>query len=138
MRETETRLSKATSLGVWSSGKDSTRRYRMDFYLGQLTKAKLEVCHYEAMVRLEEQKADLRVRSFGPVDVECDALAAQIRLLRLQEQAQTLRDAVCGKGKVADSGGEEEEEEEEKEAEGTEVESLSELGCERAGAGVSR
>lgn len=76
--------------------------------MGRLAKAQLEVCYYEGMLRLEERKADLAVRSFGPGDVECEALAAQIRVLKLQEEAQRLRDAVGGSGEEKEEGGEEE------------------------------
>lgn len=114
MKETETRVSQAVNLGVWSSGKDSTRRYRVEFYLGRVMKAKIEVDYYEKMLRLEEQKASLAARSLGPVDVECEELAAEIRVLRLQEQACRLRDAVSGSDK-------EEAREEDGEGEGEEV-----------------
>ena len=141
-RETEARLSQATSLGVWSSGNDSTRRYRGGFYLGQLAKAQLEVCYYERMLGLEEQKAQLVVHPGGPGDGDCEALAAQIRVLKLQEQVNRLRGAVGGKGKAMEKDGEEELE---NKAGGAEVESgscsgqqatVSELGCGRERAGV--
>lgn len=112
MKDVETKVSEAIAIGVRSSGKGETRRYRVEFYLGQLTKAKLEVRYYEEMVRLEEQKAGMP----GLYDDECEQLEGYARVLTLRERVEGLRDAATGAGKekvkakVTDKGGAEEDE----------------------------
>lgn len=104
MKDVETKVSAAIAIGVRSSGKDSTRRYRVDIYREWLTKAKVEAQYCEEMLRLEEQKAGEGAdRRPGSQEAECSELAAEIRVLRLQEQVGRLRvatSALSGKAQA--------------------------------------
>jgi hypothetical protein len=87
MTDTEEKLEEAIRIGVRSSGKAETRVHRVEFYLEQLARAKVQVAFYEEMVRLEEQRAGVAER-YQP---ECAALEAELRLLTLQDQVGRLR-----------------------------------------------
>jgi hypothetical protein len=81
MTATEEKLSQAIALGVRSSSKEATREFRVEFYLKQLTKAKLEVAYYEEMLQLEERQSSFAVTN----------LETELRLLTLRGEAGQLR-----------------------------------------------
>ncbi len=87
MTDTEEKLDQAIAIGVRSSAKADTRVHRVEFYLEQLTKAKLAVGYYEELLRLEEQRAAVAER-YQP---ECAALEAKLRLLTLRDQVAQLQ-----------------------------------------------
>jgi len=89
-------------VGVRSSGKDETRRYRVEFYLDQLTTARLQVAFYEEMLRLEERKDNIVAARSGLCEVECADLEAEMRVLRLREHLDGLRETGVGAGKQAE------------------------------------
>ena len=61
--QVETKLSQCIGIGVGSSGKDETRRYREEFFLGKLAMARMEGHYYEEMLRLERDMAEVRGRA---------------------------------------------------------------------------
>jgi hypothetical protein len=93
MTETEEKLTASIDLGVQSSTKPETREFRVQFYLEQLTKAKVRVAYYEELLRLEEQKGSLGIPKKRSIEreEECAKLEAEIRLLTLRDQAGQLR-----------------------------------------------
>lgn len=85
MKETSDSVSEVIMNGVFSSGKYSTRRYRLDFYRGRLAKAKIEAFYYEEMIRLEE-RLDLEGRS-TTAGGSYEELLAEVQELRLRERS---------------------------------------------------
>lgn len=92
--EMEEKLEQAIEIGVRSSSKAETRVHRVEFYLEQLTTAKLEVAYYEEMLRLEEQRASVADR----YQSESVALEAELRSLTLRDQVEQARSRVAGVG----------------------------------------
>ena len=84
MKETSERVSQVIMNGVFSSGKEETRRYRLDFYRGRLAVARIEASYYEEMIRLEEGK-DSERRS-REVDGSYEELLAEVQEWRLRER----------------------------------------------------
>ena len=90
MKDVQTKLSEAVAIGVRSSGKDSTRRHRVEFYLGEVTRAKLEVQYYEEMLRVEEQKGGALARRYGWYDEGFEELQSRLRRMMLERQVHGL------------------------------------------------
>ena len=97
MKDVETKLSEAIRIGVRSSGKHETRRYRIEFFRAQLTKAKLEACYYEQMLQLEEQNASEAARYSGLDNMELlkQTIAG---VTTLQEKVTGLKESVASTG----------------------------------------
>ena len=94
MRDTVGKLGEAIGIGVRSSGKRSTRGYRVRFYTERLSQAKIEVAFYEELLRLEEEQESLSRR----YDREMEVLEDELRKLELREQLMELRERVGKSG----------------------------------------
>lgn len=88
MTAVEKELEEAIELGVRSSTKSETRRFRVTFYLERLTSAKLQVAFYEGMLRLEEQKDSVAAKEMSKWDAD---LNEAIQQLTVRGQADQLR-----------------------------------------------
>jgi hypothetical protein len=97
MRDVEKKLSEAIEIGVRSSGKASTRQYRVRFYTERLMKAKLEVAFFEHLLELEEDMETLPGR-YG----ECRKLEEELRALDLKDRVEEMRDRVGVSGDEVD------------------------------------
>ena len=103
MKNVETKLSEAIAIGTRSSGKDETRRYRMEFYRAQLVKARVETFYYEQLLQLEEQNASEAVRYSGLDNMEL--LGQTIAgVTTLQEKVTGLKESVRSTGEKEKAG----------------------------------
>jgi hypothetical protein len=73
----------------------------VEFYLDQLTTGRAQVAFYEEMLGLEERKGNMAVRRPGWHEAECAELEAEMRVLRLREDVDALRETVVGVDKQA-------------------------------------
>jgi hypothetical protein len=99
--DTEEKLEQAIEIGVRSSGKAETRVHRVEFYLEQLARAKVQVAFYEEMLRLEELKDSVVVKRTSKPAAELDEEIEQLTLwgqVEGEDDDRTVGSDLCGQG----------------------------------------
>ena len=98
MKETDAEVTRTVMMrGVYPSKKDENRQYRIEFYMEQIAKLNVELCHYKEMLRLEEQKQSARERDAAGDSSSKDdfvEVMAGLRQLGVRQGGSATRNAI--------------------------------------------